>query len=74
MTISTKYSIGDYVWHAEGVYAIPVQVRVKDILASFDEFGVLIISYGFGDRDWRIVQDYVFISEQACQESVNNQL
>lgn len=72
MTITTKYNIGDSVWHAEGAYAIPVRVRVKDIIISYDEYGNLLITYGFGSEYWRVPQDKVFISESTCQEYVNN--
>lgn len=74
MTITTKYNIGDYVWHAEGAYTIPVQVRIKDIKAEYDEYGALTISYGFGQDFWRITEDRAFDSEEKCQEYVNSKL
>jgi hypothetical protein len=47
MTINTKYSIGDPVWHASGAYQVQLHRLVFSIKITFNEFGKLTTMYSF---------------------------
>lgn len=70
MTITTKYTIGGIVWHAEGCYRVPVRVTVHYIHICYDAYGNQVITYGFGSKDWHISEDRVFPSEKEAVDFV----
>lgn len=47
MTIVCKHDIGDPLWHAAGVYSIPLQKLIYSIKFEYNDLGVKEVFYRF---------------------------
>lgn len=75
MTVNTKYSIGNFVWHAKGIYNIPIRLQIREILLRFNEYGKLLIMYNLlGDMDrWWVSEEDLFDTIEQLNESLGKQ-
>lgn len=67
MTIETKFSIGQPVWHCVGVYDVPVQDIIFAIKLRYNEYGQIETYYTFPTRiswDGWVKESDLFASQQ----------
>lgn len=70
-TFQSRYKIGDTVWHARGVYNIPIDFKVYSIRFGFDPYGKLLAYYcSISDPHRWIDENDVFPNEQECYNSL----
>ena len=71
-TYTSRYGIGDTVWHAKGVYQIPISFRILSVKFQFDAYGSLLTFYAYvsGQSSYWHEESELFPTEQDCYNSL----
>lgn len=68
---TSQYEIGEVVWHAKGVYCIPIEFMILSVRFQYNAYGKLIAYYSY-DLDSRLwyEESELFPTEQECINSI----